>query len=392
MTEAVSTTASGLAAAPAEKVTLPRELIRVLRVWPDWLFGMFASMGLGLGTGAFLYWDPFSDRVRDPLTLIVTTVLTGVADASLTNQLAAEPEWAIKVLAGGGDPARMLRVRNQILYIFEVGYAFGAAGLVILLTKDHHWVKHNWPIIAELPLTPIAAGNLASVLFPCPFMRLRHRLQATTTWPRWGAYVGIPFALTSLGTATVMGFSAWIEEQVRNSAAKMHHRPAWFTADNIHYATWLVAVPLLNLLIWVIALRITDSLARLRQHHLVTLMRKHTTLAGDMDDLSLWGAVKALPANLKKIPSEVRDLASAEIEQVRVIGGHLDRGLEHALARQAAKIRAKRAHDHRGDVLHPGGWRPTPAQHKHRRAGVFPPRARRGTARVRHRGQHRRRR
>ena len=343
MTEAVTTALSEAAPIPAPKVTLPRELIRVLRVWPDWLFGMFASMGLGLATGAFLYWDPFGTRVRDPLTLIVTTVLTAVADASLTNQLAAEPAWAIRVLSGGGDPARMLRVRNQVLYILEAGFAFGVAGLVILLTKDHHWVKHNWPIIAELPLAPIAAGNLASVLFPCPFMRLRHRLQATTTWPRWGAYIGIPFALTSLGTATVMGFPAWIEQRVKHSAQKMHHRPSWLTPDNIHYATWLVAVPLLNLLIWAIALKTADSLAHLRRHHLLALMRKHTALAEDMEDISLWEAVKALPANLKAIPSEVAEAAGAEIEEVRQVGGHLDRGLEHALARQAAKIRAKRA-------------------------------------------------
>jgi hypothetical protein len=343
MTEAVTTALAGTAPIPAPKVTLPRELMRVLRVWPDWLFGMFASMGMGLATGAFLYWDPLGARVRDPLTLIVTTVLTAVADASLTNQLAAEPEWAIRVLSAGGDPARMLRVRNQVLYLFEAGFAFGVAGLVILLTKDHHWVKHNWPIIAELPLAPIAAGNLASVLFPCPFMRLRHRLQATTTWPRWGAYIGIPFALTSLGTATVMGFPAWMEQQVKHSAARMHHRPSWLTTDNIHYATWLIAVPLLNLLIWAIALKTADSLARLRQHHLLTLMRKHADLTQGMDDISLWQAVKALPASLKEIPSEVHDAASAEIEEVRQVGGHLDRGLEHALARQAAKIRAKRA-------------------------------------------------
>jgi hypothetical protein len=343
MTEAVTTATAGPMPVSAPKVTLPRELIRVLRVWPDWLFGMLASMGLGLATGAFLYWDPFSGRVRDPLTLIVTTVLTAVADASLTNQLAAEPEWAIKVLSHGGDPARMLRVRNQLLYLFEAGFAFGVAGLVILLTKDHHWVKHNWPIIAELPLAPIAAGNLASVLFPCPFMRLRHRLQAISTWPRWGAYIGIPFALTSLGTATVMGFPAWIEQQVKHSAGRMHHRPTWLTNDNIHFATWLVAVPLLNLLIWAIALKAADSLAHVRRHHLVSLIRKHFALAQDMDDLSLWEAVKALPDNLKEIPGEVRAAAAAEIEEVREVGGHLDRGLEHALARQAAKIRARRA-------------------------------------------------
>ena len=345
MTEAVTTAAGGPSTGPPPKVTLPREFWRVLRVWPDWMFGMFASMGLGLATGAFLYWDPFGARVRDPLTLIVTTVLTAVADASLTNQLAAEPEWAIKVLSCGGDPARMLRVRNQVLYVFEAGYAFGVAGLVILLTKDHHWVKHNWPIIAELPLAPIAAGNLASVLFPCPFMRLRHRLQATTTWPRWGAYIGIPFALTSLGTLCVMAFPAWIEQRVEHSAARMHHRPAWLTGDNIHFATWLIAVPVLNLLIWAAALKTANALAHLRRRRLIDLMRKHTALAQSMENLSLWGAVKALPENLKEIPAEVRDAALAEITQVRELGGHLDRGLERALARQAVRIRAKRAVD-----------------------------------------------
>ncbi|GAA1994771.1 hypothetical protein [Catenulispora subtropica] len=343
MTEAVTTAASGPAAGPAPKVTLPREFWRVLRVWPDWMYGMLASMGLGLATGAFLYWDPFGTQVRDPLTLIVTVVLTAVADASLTNQLAAEPEWALRVLSAGGDPARMLRVRNQVLYVFEAGYAFGVAGLVILLTKDHHWVKHNWPIIAELPLAPIAAGNLASVLFPCPFMRLRHRLQATTTWPRWGAYIGIPFALTSLGTLAVMAFPAWIEQRVEHSADRMHHRPAWLTSDNIHFGTWLIAVPVLNLLIWAAALKAANTLAHLRRHHLVDLMRKHGALALSMEDVSLWGAVKALPGNLKEIPGEVRDAALAEIAAVRAVGGQVDRGLEHALARSAARIRAERA-------------------------------------------------
>jgi hypothetical protein len=123
----------------------------------------------------------------------------------------------------------------------------------------------------------------------------------------------------------------------------MRHRPSWLTADNIHYATWLIAVPLLNLLIWALALKAADSLAHLRRHHLLTLMRKHSELAQDMDDISLWEAVKALPANLKTIPSEVYEAATIEIEEVRQVGGHLDRGLEHALARQAAKIRAKRA-------------------------------------------------
>ncbi|MBW8804857.1 MAG: hypothetical protein JF587_13540 [Catenulisporales bacterium] len=342
MTDAATTAAGGPVAQPVVvRVTLPREFWRVLRVWPDWLLGMLTSMGLGLATGAFLYWNPFATQVRDPLTLIVTIVLTAVADASLTNQLAAEPEWAIRVLAAGGDPARLLRVRNQVLYVFEAGYAFGVAGLVILLTKDHHWVKHNWPIIAELPLAPIAAGNLASVLFPCPFMRLRHRLQATTTWPRWGAYIGIPFALTSLGTLAVMAAPAWIEQRVTHSAEKMHHRPSWLTGDNIHFATWLIAVPVLNLLIWAVALKAANTLAHLRRDHLVELMRKHTALAATVEDLSLWGAVKALPGNLKEIPAEVKNAAVAEIEQVRAVGGQLDRGLERALARQAARFRAR---------------------------------------------------
>jgi hypothetical protein len=347
MTEAVAAfapDAGGPKALAAPKVTLPREFIRVLRIWPDWLFGLFTSMGIGLATGAFLYWDPIpGGQVRTPLPLVVTIVLTAVADASLTNQLAAEPDWAVRVLAAGGDPARMLRVRNQLLYLLEVGFAFAVGGLVVLLTKQHHWVGRNWPIIAELPLAPIAAGNLASVLFPCPFMRLRHRLQATSTWPRWGAYIGIPFALTSLGTLMVMAVPAYVENQVEHAVTKMHHRPSWLTADNVHFAAWLVVVPLLNLAVWALALKTADTLARLRRDHLVDLMTKHTTLTKGFDDLSLWQAIKALPGNLREIPAEFRTAATAEIEQVRVVGGHLDRGLEHALARQAAKIRARRA-------------------------------------------------
>jgi hypothetical protein len=267
-----------------------------------------------------------------------------VADASLTNQLAAEPEWAIRVLSAGGDPARMLRVRNQVLYLFEAGFAFGVAALIVALTGDRHWIAHNWPIIAELPLAPIAAGNLASVLFPCPFMRLRHRLQATTTWPRWGAYIGIPFALTSLGTVMVMAFPAYVENRVRHAAAHMHHRPAWLSDGHIYFATWLIAVPVLNLVVWAVALKTADTLARMRRHHLLKLMEeKHTTLVAGFDDLSLWGAIKALPANLRQIPADVKSAAAEEIEEVRAVGGHLDRGLEHALARQAARIREKRA-------------------------------------------------
>jgi hypothetical protein len=344
MTEAVADPApeAGAPPAAAPKVTLPREFFRVLRYWPDWLYGMFASMGIGLATGAFLYWTP-TGRVRDPLTLLVTTVLTAVADASLTNQLAAEPEWAIKVLSTGGDPARMLRVRNQLLYVFEAGFAFGVAALIVVLTGNHHWVKHNWPIIAELPLAPIAAGNLASVLFPCPFMRLRYRLQATTTWPRWGAYIGIPFALTSLGTLMVMAFPTWVQTEIKHSAARMHHRPSWLSDNNIWLGTWLIAVPILNLAVWALALKAADVVARMRRHHLLALMEKHSRLQDGFDDISLWAAVRALPASMRRIPSDVKSAALAEIEQVRAVGGHIDRGLEHALARQAAKIREKRA-------------------------------------------------
>lgn len=342
----VTSTETGTPLPP--KVTLPRELIRILRVWPDWLVGMFASMSIGLATGAFMYWNSVA-HTRDPKTLIVATVLTAVADASLTNQLAAEPAWAIKVLGAGGDPARMLRVRNQLLYACEVGFAFAVAGTVVFLTKDHHWVKNNWPLIAELPLAPIAAGNLASVLFPCPFMRLRHRLQATTTWPRWIAYISIPFALTSLGTLMVVVFPAYVENRVQNAANTMHHRPSWATYDNIHYGTWLVAVPILNLAAWAVALRTADGIARLRRQHLVDLLTKHTALVDGFDgDVGLWRAVRLVPTNLRAIPADVRTAASEEIEEIRVAGGHMDRGLEHALARQAAKIRAKRAQEAAG--------------------------------------------
>jgi hypothetical protein len=329
---------------PAVKVTLPREVLRVFRIWPDWIFGLLASMALGLATGAFLYWNTVSP-VHDPMKLLVSTVLTAVADASLTNQLAAEPDWAIKVLSSGGDPARMLRVRNQLLYIIEAGFAFGVGGLIVLLTGQHHWVVRNWPIIAELPLAPIAAGNLASVLFPCPFMRLRHRMQALSTWPRWSAYIGIPFALTSLGSLMVLAVPAYVENRVVHAASRMHHRPTWLSENNIHFATWLVAVPILNLLVWAVALKAADALARLRRRHLVDLMTKHTALVEGFDDLTLWQAVRMLPRNFKRVPADARDAANAEIEELRVIGGHIDKGLEHALAHQAARIRAKRARE-----------------------------------------------
>ena len=324
------------------KVTLPREIVRVLRIWPDWLFGLLASMGLGLATGAFLYWNPVTP-VRNPMHLLLSTVLSAVADASLTNQLAAEPQWAIRALAAGVDPARLLRVRNQLLYIFEAGFAFGVGGLIVLLTGQHHWVERNWPIIAELPLAPIAAGNLVSVLFPCPFMRLRHRLQVVSTWPRWGAYIGIPFALTSVGTLMVVALPAWIESRVVHAAQSVHHPPSWLTEHNIHFATWLIAVPLLNLLVWAIALSSADTVARLRRHHLIALMAKHTALVAALDDLTLRQAVRALPQNLGRVPADARAAARAEMAQLRAVGGHVDEGLEHALAHQAAKIRAKRA-------------------------------------------------
>jgi hypothetical protein len=323
----------------APKVTLFREFVRVMRVWPDWLFGMFSSMGIGLATGAFLYWNPASP-VHDPMTVVITTVLTAVADTSLTNQLATEPDWAARVLGAGGDPARLLRVRNQLLYVFEAGFAFAVGGVVVLLTHQHHWVGRNWPIVAELPLASIAVGNLASVLLPCPFMRLRHRLQVPTTWPRWGAYIAIPFALTSLGTLMVMALPAYIERQISHAADVMRHRLPWLTGDHIHFATWLITVPILNLMVWAVALKTADVVARRRRRHLVDLMNKHSALVAGCDDLSLWSAIKALPRTLKEIPEEVRVAADARIDEIRAVGGHIDKGLEHALALQAAKVRA----------------------------------------------------
>src|SRR5205807_814368 len=147
---------------------------------------------------------------------------------------------------------------------------------------------------------------------------------ATTTWPRWGAYIGNPFALTSLGTLAVMAVPAWIEQRTEHWASRMHHRPGWLTGDNIHFATWLIAVPVLNLLIWALALKAANTLAHLRRNSLMDLMRKHSALAQNMENLSLWGAVKALPENLKEIPGEVRDAAVAELAQAREFGGQLD--------------------------------------------------------------------
>ncbi|MGH3416123.1 MAG: hypothetical protein ACRDSS_06630, partial [Actinocrinis sp.] len=86
------------AAGPAHRVTFHSEFGRVLRTRPDWLYGMLCSWLLGLGTWGFLLVCT-RPNLADPMNaVIVPVILTAVADGSLTNQLAAEPQWAAGLL------------------------------------------------------------------------------------------------------------------------------------------------------------------------------------------------------------------------------------------------------------------------------------------------------
>ena len=49
----------------------------------------------------------------------------------------------------------------------------------------------------------------------------------------------------------------------------------------------------LNLVVWAVALKTADTLARMRREHLVDLMTKHSALTQSCEDLTLWQAVKA---------------------------------------------------------------------------------------------------
>jgi hypothetical protein len=293
----------------AARVTVHGEFIRVLNTRPDWLFGMLCSWGLGLGTWLFL-WLFTDPRLTDPMTtLVVPVVLAAVADGSLTNQLCSEPRWAGEQLTTGADVRRILFVRNIMLVVCELLFVALVVALTARVGHSTAWILKSLPELAVLPLASIAIGNVASVLVPCPFMRLNHRLQAVGTWARWAIYVGIPFALSSLAGAlwTLPTYlqNRW-EPQVVSRAMKIIHSPSDQHLDQAWFAIWLVLIPLWHLAVWLLSLKFAQSLAHARRNGLIRLIERHDGLVRTLPDLSLREAARQFPARVREIPDDLR--------------------------------------------------------------------------------------
>jgi hypothetical protein len=317
-------TAATPAAAPAKpapgRPTLHGEFWRVARARPDWLWGMLCSWGIGYGFLAYLVLFTHPNLKTDPKTTVVLVVLTAIADGSLTNQLAAEPEWAAALLRSGEDPARILRVRNLMLLLCELVYVGSVVALVAWLGHADAWIPRALPQLAVLPLAPIAIGNLSSVLVPTPFMRLNRRFQAPGTWIRWALYVAIPLMLSSyalalywLPTRVEAHFEPKLLKQV---SAFKHVTITQASATHVYVAIWLVVIPLWQLSVWLVALKLADGLARMRRHGLARLMDRHVDLAGSLPPLSLYQSVRALPERFREIPGDLR-------AELRLIGSEL---------------------------------------------------------------------
>jgi hypothetical protein len=307
------------AAAP-KRPTLHGEFARVARTRPDWLYGMLCSWGLGYAFLAYLVLFDHENLKSDPKTTVVLVVLTAIADGSLTNQLAAEPEWSAALLRSGEDPARILRVRNLMLLLCELGYVASVVALVAWLGRTDAWIARALPQLAVLPLAPIALGNLSSVLVPTPFMRLSRRFQAPGTWIRWALYVAIPLMLSTYSLALY-----WLPTRVeQHFEPKVLHRVSDLkhititqaSATHVYVTIWLVVIPLWQLAVWLIALKLADLLARMRRHGLARLMDRHVELAGNLSPLTLYQSVRALPARFREIPTDLR-------AELRLIGSEL---------------------------------------------------------------------
>lgn len=289
---------------------MPREFLRVAKTRPDWLYGMLSSWVFGLVFYAYLVYFTHPDLVHHPLQTIVPVVLTALADGSLTNQLAAEPEWTAQALRDGLEPAKILRARNIFLVGCELTFVALVVGLTVHLSHTWSWVPAAIPQVAVLPLLPIAIGNIASVILPCPFMRLRHRFQTESTWIRWSLYVAVPFALSSVALA-MYALPALIQQHfephVALSATRLTHNTASaLEASKIFLLTWLVITPLWHLTIWYLSLKFSEGIAHVRRKGLVRLMDHHTGLIETLDDLSLIAATKALPNHVKAIPTDLK--------------------------------------------------------------------------------------
>jgi hypothetical protein len=309
------------AEAPAPpRPTLHGEFARVARTRPDWLLGLLSSWGIGYGFLAYLVLFTHPDLTHDPQPTVVLVVLTAIADGSLTNQLAAEPEWAAALLRGGEDPARILRVRNIMLFLLELFFVCTVVALVAWRGHADGWIPRALPQLAVLPLAPIAIGNLSSVLVPAPFMRLRHRFQAPGTWVRWALYVSIPFVLSSLSLGLYWlpsRIEAHFEHGVVDRIGALKHISVTISSvTNVYVAIWLVIIPLWQLAVWLISLRLADGMARMRRHGLARLMDRHTDLAHSLPDITLLQAARQLPERVREIPTDLR-------AELKLIGSEL---------------------------------------------------------------------
>ena len=301
------------AARPADpllRVNFFTEFVRVLRTRPDWLYGMLTSWLLGLGTYAFLMVFTKPDLSNPMNPLIVPVILTAVADGSLTNQLAAEPRWVSGLLRAGADPGRILLARNILLALWELVFVGIVVAITVLLGHDAAWVVAALPQLVVLPIVSIAIGNLASVLVPCPFMRMSKRLQAVGTWARWSIYVAIPWALSSIALA-MWALPVYLEGRweprvvtrvvhLRNYAITVQH------ATNTYFTIWLIIIPLWHLIVWGLSLRLAQAFARVRRHGLAHLMEKQLQITAQLPDISLVAAARQLPTRIREIPKDIR--------------------------------------------------------------------------------------
>lgn len=295
---------------PPKRPTLLGECFRVVRTRPDWLYGMLCSWGVGYGFLAYIVLFTHPDLTHDPKPTVVLVVLTAIADGSLTNQLAAEPAWAADLLRAGEDPARILRVRNLLLLFCELFFVCTVVAIVARLGHSDTWIPRALPELAVLPLAPIAIGNISSVLVPTPFMRLSCRFQAPATWLRWTIYVTIPFVLSSLSLALYLVPSKLEEHYqpkvLRSVGSLKHVTVTLASATHVYITIWLVLIPLWQLGVWLVSLRLADSMARMRRHGLARLMDRHTELADSLPQLSLYQSTRQLPARFREIPSDLR--------------------------------------------------------------------------------------
>ena len=295
---------------PPRRPTLHGEFIRVIRTRPDWLYGLLCSWGFGYGFLAYLVLFTHPDLTHDPKPTVILVVLSAIADGSLTNQLAAEPEWASGLLRAGEDPARILRVRNLMLVICELFFVCTVVAIVARLGHADAWIPRALPELFVLPLAPIAIGNLTSVLVPTPFMRLNCRFQAPGTWVRWAVYVTIPFVLSSLSLALYLvpsKIEAHYEPKVLRSIGSLKHITVTLaSATHVYVAIWLVLIPLWLIGVWLVSLRLADSMARMRRHGLARLMDRHTELAGSLPKISLYQSTRELPTRFREIPTDLR--------------------------------------------------------------------------------------